>query len=307
MTVDPGAAPRRPPHAKSHDFATTSRANRGDRLPLLETETLKSCFYLPGYMDTLSDYCADLLDRIGERTGRPLRSVAVAGLEFDSQLHVAHPGEAAHELVYRPECTRHYIHLLTNAAYKVLRFCTQRDAERLVPVGEIRRLRAENERELRQKIPTLPQPGLEVVSRFLYAGLIRQLTSFPVDLRVENEIRYSLRRHHRRQEEYLKTQVRDFLPTLSLDLKRVTPTAVYLPSTAMNIAFAEVCAQLLQTRPPTAITTHSSRSLAEELLHDLQTVHEDGATGDRLLTDTWAKRLGLRPSYRWSRWDQAPR
>ena len=65
-----------------------------------------------------------------------------------------------------------------------------------VQVG--RRLPEEEERELGLKVP-FRREALETISESMFSGLVRQLTSFPVDLRVEREISQELPEHQERQ------------------------------------------------------------------------------------------------------------
>src|SRR6185436_17068261 len=76
-------------------------------------------------------------------------------------------------------------------------------------------------------------------SKIIRAGLVRQITSFPVDLRVESEIDKTLPEHRGEQEKYLKKQVADLTVTLDPSLQNTIPEKSYRDSTAMNIAFAE--------------------------------------------------------------------
>lgn len=100
---------------------------------------------------------------------------------------------------------------------------------------------------------------------------------------------------------YLETQVRDFLPTLDEEILEMIPVHCYMASTAMNIAFAEKVAELAGVRADPLFRQHRSRNLAEKLLSHLSGVTESGCVGDRLVTNAWAKELGLERWYEWVR------
>ena len=93
----------------------------------------------------------------------------------------------------------------------------------------------------------------------------RQLTSFPVNLQVE-EHHAALPEYRGQQEAYLRFQVTDFLPTLQDYVRRYVPDDLYVASTALNIAFAETAARLTGIVPDPFVRSHATRPTAEQLL-----------------------------------------
>ena len=256
-----------------------------------------------GHGIDVPEYCSELLSVVEHTTGYPLLVVEKNFLEFDSELSLARRGRRFHKLEYSSPYRRYLDHFLVNAAYKILRTWETAPEDRLMPAAELQHLPEDDYRELAEKLPqNLDKRGIETMSRLLYADLVRQLTSFPVDLRVEQEIAQSLPEHSDKQLAYLRQQVRDFLPTLDEEMLSVFPERVYRASTAMNIVFAEEAAKLSGVAPARAFRHHKSRDSAERLLSRLEQIEEPGYLGNRLLTDAWAKELGLEGWYRWVRY-----
>ena len=244
----------------------------------------------------LPGYCCSMLDEILNRTGYPFRLSEVTNLEFDSELKVASKHRPYHSLEYLSAYRDHRDHFVVNAKKKVLRLWDVPPDERYVPASSaVRGLPEPEYQKLRQKCPLADQ----VFSVLLFGGLVRQLTSFPTDLRVERELSQELLKHKDRQLAYLRAQVRDFLPTLDERMLSVFPEGIYRASTAMNIAFAEEAADLAGESPGPIVKSHSSREKGEVLLHHLKSIDVPGLPGDRALTDAWARDLGLEGWYEW--------
>jgi len=256
-------------------------------------------------------YCLELLLRVYDATGSLLVLREHDVLEFDSELQLAGKERVDHWLAYRTEYRSHIDHFIVNAAYKILRVWELPPEERYIAAREMGKgLPITEVQELFHKLSSLPLEEwlqrVEGTSRFLYASIVRQLTSFPVDIRVEREIAQELPEHREKQVDYLKRQVHDFLPTLDEGLLRMIPEKVYRTSTAMNIAFAETAAKIAGVEPAWVFRRHRSREVAERLLDQMEKVSEPGLHGDRELTDAWARELGLEGWYEWVRYDETP-
>ena len=244
----------------------------------------------------LPGYCCSLLSEVLERTGYPFRLSEVTNLGFDSELKVASRQRPYHSLNFLSAYCDHRDHFVVNAAKKVLRVWDVPPDERYVPASSVVRELPEPEyRELRRKCPLADR----AFSVLLFGGLVRQLTSFPTDLRVERELSRELPEHKDKQLAYLLAQVRDFLPTLDERMLSVFPERTYRASTAMNVAFAEEAAELADVSLSPLVRSHSSREKGEALLHHLKSIEVPGLPGDRALTDAWARELGLEEWYEW--------
>ena len=161
----------------------------------------------------LPEYAQELLSEAITQSGYPLVLVETEGLGYDSQLRMAGHTQPFHAVSYVPAYRRFWVHFIVNAAVKIRRFFELPAQERLVPVsrrGE--RLPREYEKELRRKLRGPPEPVLTGLSSFLYEGTVRQLTSMPLDIRVERETADLVPEHKAAQRLYLARQVKDLEP-----------------------------------------------------------------------------------------------
>jgi len=253
----------------------------------------------------LPSYALHLMDQVLERTGCRIELAEEEGIGYDSLLRLAGREGPEHRVAYVPEYRDFGVHFLVSGAYKVLRIWDVPEQERYLPATETARgLPAEDLAELRRKLHHLCERHLEdTLSRFLYHGIVRQLTSVPVDIRVERKIADELPVHKPRQDAYLARQVRDFEPHFAPEIREFCPERLYAASTAMNVVLAEEFSELTGRTPADVIRTTPHRALGERLRERLHAVREDGYTGDRIATDAWAREVGMEGWFEWVRMD----
>ena len=253
----------------------------------------------------LPEYLQKLVSEVTERTGYPLLVSEEQGIGYDSELRIARPGRAAHEVAYVPPYREFRLHFLVSGAFKVLRIWDVPPGERCLPASDLgRRLAEEDYKELRSKLSGFPAMQLKELSKFLYQGICRQLTSMPGDIRVEREIAARLPEHRLAQSEYLNRQVQDLEPTFLPEMAEACPERLYAASTAMNVVLAEEAAEITGTRVGKLAGETRHRKLGERLREKLHAIREEGYPGDRLLTDEWARELGMEDWYKWVRVDE---
>ena len=253
---------------------------------------------LPGYARTL---VSDVLNK----TGYPLLVVEDDGVNYDSQLRMAGTSQPYHLLSIMSAYWEHGLHFLVGAAFKIQRVWALLPEERLMPVSPAaRRLPEEEEAELREKVDGLPEAAIIELSTFLYRGMTQQLTSMPLDIRVEREIAGGLPEHREVQHSYLSRQVQDLEPHFQPEIAEFSPAHLYAASTAMNVALAEEAAQIAGVEPGPMFRQTPHLRLGERLREQLEAVEELGYSGDRIVTDGWADELGMRDWYEWRRLDE---
>lgn len=160
------------------------------------------------------------------------------------------------------------------------------------------RLPLDIESDLADRLPVAARTALPKISQGLYEGMVRQVTSMPLDLRVERTIAATLPNHQEAQRAYLQQQVDDFLALFDPRIERCIPTSLYRASSAMNATFARAVAELVDTPVPRGIEESTFYHLSEGLLAHLNQ-EEDTYSGDRKATDGWATELGLSTWFSW--------
>ena len=253
----------------------------------------------------LPEYAKSLVAEVAKQTAFPLVVVEKEGLGYDSQLSMAGKTQPFHLLAYVPWYRQFRLHFIVNSAIKIRRFFELPADERLLPVSEgDKRLPKEYEEELRRKLGGPPETVLEGLSAFLCEGIVRQLTSMPIDIRVERETAELVPEHKGAQRAYLARQVKDMEPHFMPDIAQVAPDQIYAASSAMNVAFAEEAGEIAAVEPGPMFRQTPHWRLGERLCELLHDVAEPGYRGDRIVTDSWAQELEMRDWYEWKRLDE---
>lgn len=162
-----------------------------------------------GMTEELPAYVRELISEVERRTGYPLVGREQPHIGYDSETRIARRDRPQHEAVWVPAYRDFEVHFLTSSAWKALRIWAVPEEERYLPATDVGQgLPAEDYEEFRERHPGVPKKKLRQMSEFLYRGIVRQLTSMPMDLRVERELAEALPEHRDRQRAYLARQVR---------------------------------------------------------------------------------------------------
>lgn len=251
----------------------------------------------------LPNYVRERLRRVIETTGYPVVVEQVGMLEFDSEVGYGSADSPRHQIRVSHEYVEHRAHFILSSLAKIQRFFDAPDTERRVPVVDMHgRLAADEELELARRAPGVSRQVLLQMSNHLHVGLARQLLSFPLDLRVEQELYGAIHEHHGLQIAYLTRQVGDFEAHFSREIEAFSPPKTYAASSAMNYALAHFCADVTGEALPRPIRRSPHAGIGRNLLHLLEKLADvPGHVGDRQLQDAWATTLGLQHLYSWSR------
>ncbi len=250
----------------------------------------------------LPPYVRTLLENVIAITGYRVAIEEAELLECDSEVRYASAEAPIHHIRVSPEFRDHRAHFILSSLAKIGRYFSAAPTDRRLPIVDVAgRLPQQEEAELRQRLSGAPEALIAEMSNRLHVGLARQVLSFPLDLRVEQELYGALPEHQPLQLAYLRRQVTDFEPHFSPAIEVVSPPTAYAASSAMNCAFAEFCSGLTGERLPRAVRYSSHRAQGDRLLGALSTVASgQGHVGDRQAQDAWAQLLGLRGLYKWT-------
>ncbi len=149
------------------------------------------------------------------------------------------------------------------------------------------------------KTPKLPEQNLRGLIGFLFHGILSQLRSIPVGLRVDSWILAELPDLADLQQQALMRQLNDNAAALRPDVQAMMPDQALAANIAMSAAFALYWSEKLN-RPqivlPYQATGHFESGRA--LLDIWRSIPDDPAK-DMELMDAWADELGLSGWYRW--------
>lgn len=158
----------------------------------------------------------------------------------------------------------------------------RRDVERLV-----------TERLRESSIGGLNKDARIRLAEQMHDGLIRQLRSFPIGLRVDEWLMREYPGLEVEQRYGAERQLKDNLQTLSPEIKKMSPLKIYDANVVMNAAFATFWAQ--KWNDPKLVTPYAATgysAAADGLLELLASIPDD-PNRDRDLIDAWGQKLNL--------------
>jgi len=210
-------------------------------------------------------------------------------------------------LAYNPRYERYLDYLIAHECGHLLRLWSVPPSERLLPTVTVEQRRTVN-RQLWSEMPAeallLPPEAVRELLSIWHAGVVRQVSNYPVDLRIEKWLFKEYPVMNDLHREALREQLREDQAVLASEIKLFTPRSVYEASVIMNCAFAaRVCEMLGGSSLRLPYPKQLARA-ANELLATLDGEGEDDHRGDVRIVNRWAQRLGIANWYTWVRLDE---
>ncbi len=224
-------------------------------------------------------------------------------------MRVARKGEARHTLRYNPRYETHLDYLVAHECGHLLRLWSVPPGERLVPaVGRKERMIAYGQllNELPGLVRPLPEKAIAKLLRMWHDGIVRQVTSFPADIRIEAWLYDCYPRMREVQVAALVEQLRENETVLRPEVAALTPRTVYRASILINCAFAQSLALLLGEPALCRGYPLQLRQQAAKLLREMGTEKDPSYTGDVKIAREWAELLGLSGWFGWTKFRQGP-
>lgn len=146
---------------------------------------------------------------------------------------------------------------------------------------------------LRKSGLELPPQAVTGLWEQLYDGLMLQLRSVPIGMRVDTWIRKEYPGLHDQQEIAVRKQLAENLQTLSPQVKQIAPKIIYEASVGMNAAFAAFWRRVLND-PSIVVPFRVSGLLTsgENLLRLVDEIPDD-AGSDKRLVEAWGEKIGI--------------
>ncbi len=244
-----------------------------------------------------------VLQLVRERTGRPVHVEPDHSLPSNvlAKLDVARGGSPFHRIAIHPSVIQKPDYLIVyQAGFLLRRFAVlpdqRRDFSEHPRAEETVRRWVENTARTRN-LAELMNPRM---IRFLCSGLLSQLRSMPVGLRVDDWIRKDYPELEGLQRKAVDRQLNDNAAGLQPEVQRVMPAEALRASLGMNAAFALYWARTLDL-PQVVIPYRAAgfEKVGNALLECWDRI-PSGPEADDALVDAWANLLGMADWYRWS-------
>lgn len=254
----------------------------------------------------LQQVTEDVLRSVEEKTGRPVMVEPDPSLgTVLANVKMARGPAPAHLVTYNPSAGAADYVICFQCGF-LLRMFEVPEAERF-SLGGSWRGRKEAEKivteHLRKAGISFPKEiRLKMVEQF-FGGLIQQLRSMPIGLRIDARILEMYPSLAEQQKQAIDRQLNDNTMSLRADVRRIAPTKIYEANVGMNAAFAMFWSRTWND-PLLNVPYKSSGHLAigEKLLALWDEIPKEPAS-DRKLIDAWGSQVGLAGWYEFVRYE----
>ena len=251
----------------------------------------------------LRETTRQVLDLVERTSGHPVLVTEDRSLKTLATVRMARGDAPAHAIAYNPAADSQPDYLIAYQCGFILRLFANPPVERWDLAGTaqgreiVHQLLGGPDGPARKL--NLAPPVVEKLRDQLFDGLMLQLRSIPVGLRVDAWILREYPDLAQLQRSAVLRQSQDNQATLSPDVRKIAPTKVYKGSVSMNAAFALFWAR--QWNDPALSLPYKSAGFEKagaQLLAAFDEIPGE-PMNDRRLVDAWGTELGLASWYEW--------
>lgn len=241
----------------------------------------------------------EILKSVEELSGKPVEVVEDANQPHLARITRARGDASMHVLRVNPSLGEPDYLIVYECGFILRLYETAADQRReLAGTGHGR---AEVERMVRQagQIATLPDIVKAHLAQQFLDGILTQLRSYPIGMRIDRWIHSEFPALEPLQVEAVKRQQGDNLQVLRPEVRSLAPKPIYEANVSMNAAYAIFCDREFG-KAGYAVPYRSAgfEKRGRTLLDILEAIPDDSAS-DRSLVDAWAAELGLSGWYQW--------
>ena len=252
---------------------------------------------------SLSRLSKEIISQVESVSGIPVILQEEPGLELMATVTMARGGVPAHVIRYRPSESPELDYLIAFQCGFIIRLFSTPQPSRFDLQGTDSG-RQEVEKLLNNSLnshikASLGIQGIAGLRDQLFNGLMRQLRSIPVGLRVDSWIAERFPELIPQQQSAATRQLEENAAIFQARMRDVIPQKIFRASTGINAAFAAYWSSRLgQTLLALVYQSTGHFKTGESLLRHSQSI-PDRSENDRRVIDAWAVELGI-PG--WCRW-----
>lgn len=243
-----------------------------------------------------------IMETVERLTGKPVQLIAKPDLPTLAKVTAAHESIPVHIIVYKPNAPGVDYHIAYQCGF-VIRLHENPPNARF-GFGDTQEGRADVRQLLSGPNGTLerhnlPEAALCEVTDQVYGGLLTQLRSVPIGMRIDAWLWDDYPRLRAAQSESMAVQQSTNALALGPNIRDMMPTTLFSANAAMNAAYALFADRLLSTQLYSI--PYRSVGLLDRghSLLDLWERTPADAAHDRDLVDAWGNDLGLSDWYQW--------
>jgi hypothetical protein len=241
----------------------------------------------------------DVLRDVEELTGAPVEIIEDADQPHLARITRARAGVPYHLLRVNPTLGEPDYLVVYECGFILRMYQTPPEQRREFEGAD--RGRTEAERLVRHagQLAGLPEAAKAQLTQQLLDGILTQLRSYPIGIRIDHWIAETFPDLRSLQGDAVSRQQQDNLKVLAPELRATFPKPIYEANVAMNAAYAIFCDREFGKAGfaiPYRSAGYDRRGRA--LLDLVRTLPAD-PPHDRSLVDGWAEQLGLQGWYQW--------
>jgi hypothetical protein len=241
----------------------------------------------------------ETLQRVEELSGKPVEIIQDASQPHLARITRARQGVPSHLLRVNPSLGEPDYLIVYECGF-ILRLYELPPEERREFAGAAQ-ARTEVDRLVKQAGQTaqLPNDVKVQLAQQLTDGLLTQLRSYPIGMRIDSWIHETFPALDDLQREAIVRQQQENLSVLKPEIKAFAPKPILDANVSMNAAYAIYCDRVFG-KSGYAIPYRSAgyEKRGRKLLDIMQSI-PNVPTSDRALVDAWAQELGLTDWYQW--------
>ena len=244
----------------------------------------------------------DIVEQVEQVSGKAIDFRTIPGLRVRAQSSMARQRMAQHVILFNPKERPHLSHILAHECARILRMLATPPEERQVPASMPETLGLARN-ELRGEAQFLPEELRDEMTDMWIHGLITQVTSQPVDVRIEEWIADNYPGLRQEQRRSLRTETRTVTANMSPDVRRTTAASIFRRANALNYAYLDHIGDILER----SFESKFARSLEIVTLgRSLSQVLDDDTASDHELVDRCAEAIQVHDWFIWLDFEDMP-
>jgi hypothetical protein len=259
-------------------------------------------------LDQLSDQyrlnlaVLDVAEQVEQVSGKEIDFRPTPKLRVRAQSSMARQKMARHVIQFNPKDRPHLSHILAHECARLLRMLATSPEERRVPASTPKTLGVARN-EIREEAQFLPEDLRgEMIDMWIH-GLITQVTSQPVDVRIEEWIADNYPGLRQEQRRSLRTETRTVTANMSPDVRRTAAASVFRRANALNYAYLDHIGDILER---SFESTFEGNPEIVALGRSLSEILDDETASDRELVDRCAEAIEVRNWFVWLDFEDMP-
>jgi hypothetical protein len=242
-----------------------------------------------------------ILRLVEEKTGKPVEILPDPNLPVLAKVKIAKGLIPSHVLVYNPNKRGADYHIAYECGFILRQYeNAPEDRYEFAATGSgrqsVRQALASNKKVRKMN---LPDHVLKQFTDQIYDGLMTQLRSVPIGIRIDEWLWNEYSGLRELQLKSMQKQQQENVQVLSSETRTMVPAKIFSANSAMNAAYATFCDRLLeQDLYAVAYRSVGFENAGERLLNIYEKIPPD-AIHDRGLVDAWGKELEIENWYKW--------